>query len=133
MPWLRNDVQDAQDVNVPRTNPLHEDKQSQQGSVTIDNIPCNSTQNVNPLSEEDIKKLELESTNTVIPCENPVLVRIDESQKVRIASTEEHQQDTSTILLHVAEVKEKESNEQTTYQSVTLEHKGKLNQAQSSV
>ena len=120
MTWLRNDAQDAQDVNVPRTSPLHEEKQSQQDSVTIDNIPSNSTQNVNPLSEEDIKKLELESTNTVIPCANPILVRIDESQKVRIASTEEHQQDTSTILLHVAEVKEKESNEQTIYQSVTL-------------
>ena len=75
----------------------------------------------------------MECTNTIIPCTNRILVRINESQKVEILSTKEYQQDTSIVLSHVAEVKEKESNGQTTYQSVTLKHKGELNQAQSSV
>ena len=62
---------------------------SQKDFITIEDIPNNPTYNFNPLSKEGIKKLHMESTNIVMPCFNPILVRIDESQKVEIASTEE--------------------------------------------
>ena len=75
--------------------------------MTFGDIPDNSTHNVYLLSEEDIKKLLQESTNNVILCTNRILVRINESQKVEIASTEEQQQDTSKILSHVVKLRKR--------------------------
>ena len=89
--------EDAQDINVPITSPTHGEKESQQDSVTIEDMPDNSTQNVNPLSEEDLKMLQQESTDDVILCTNPILVRIYESQKDKIASTKVQYQDTSIV------------------------------------
>ena len=75
--------------------------------MTIEDILDKSTQNVNLISEDDITKLQQESTNTKIACINPIFVRIDEFAK---APTKIQQQDTSIVLPLVVEAKEKESN-----------------------
>ena len=54
---VEEDAQDAYDINISCTNPPHGENESQQKSMTVDEIPNNSTHNVNLLSEEDIKKL----------------------------------------------------------------------------
>ena len=73
--------------------------------------------------------MQQESTNSSISFTNSILIRIYESQKVEIASIETQQQDISIMPPYVVEVKEKETHEQATDQSVTLENKGDLNQA----
>ena len=80
--------------------------------MTIEDILDNTTHNINALSEDNINKLQHESTNTSIPCTNPILVRIDEFQTNEIASTEEQQQNTNTMPLIYAKDKEKELHEQ---------------------
>ena len=37
--------------------------------------------NINPLTKEVLKKILLESTTKANPCENPVLVSVDEIEK----------------------------------------------------
>ena len=56
-----------------------------------------------------------------MPCSNPILVRIDESQKAKIASIEEQQKDTSIVPPMVVKIKEKESQELIKDQGVNLE------------
>ena len=51
---VEENAQGAHDTQVTSTNPPH----VEQESATIEDIPNNSTQNVNPLSEEDIKSLQ---------------------------------------------------------------------------
>ena len=119
----KEDAQNIQDVIVSRASPSHAKQDSQKDFVTTDDIPSNSTQKINPLSEEDIKKLHLESTNIGMPCSNHILVRIDESQKAKIASIEEQQKDTSIVPPMVVEIKEKESQELIKDQGVNLEKK----------
>ena len=54
---VEEDAQDAYDINILCTSSPHGENESQQKSVTVDEIPNNSTHNVNLLNEEDIKKL----------------------------------------------------------------------------
>ena len=83
---IEEDRKDAQDVYMSSASPLHANQESQQDSVIIMDVHDNISQNVNPLIDDDLKKLQQDSTNANIPCIALALVRVDEINKERNTS-----------------------------------------------
>ena len=54
---IEEEQQDAQDVQVPSASPRHANQESQYDSVIIKDVPDNMSQNVNPLTNDDLMKL----------------------------------------------------------------------------
>lgn len=87
----------VQDEQVSSVNPPHIDQVSQQESVQIKDVPDNSSQKINPLTEEDLKNILKNSTTIAQLCSKPILVRVDEIQNVEVASAGEQPKDTSNV------------------------------------
>ena len=51
-------------------------------TITMKDVPDKSCQNINPLTAEDLNKILDQSTQQEKLCTNPVLVSVDELQKV---------------------------------------------------
>ena len=56
--------------------------------ISIKDVSDNVPQNINPLIEEDIKKILLDSTTKAQLCSHPILVSVDELKKEKKTSTE---------------------------------------------
>ena len=56
--------------------------------VTIEDITDDILQNINPLSDEDMRKLVEETSNAHIQCKDPIMIRIDESSKAKLSTTD---------------------------------------------
>lgn len=88
-------------------SPTHTEHESQRDSVVIiKDFVDNSTQNINPLIEANLKKILKNSTTTTQLYTNPILVRLDEIEKEKLASTGEKPQETSNVPPQSTEVKE---------------------------
>ena len=77
----QQEEQSLQDTKIPSMSPQH-DTNAPTKTITVKDVPNSSTQNINPLTIEDLKKILDQSTLQATLCENLVLVSIDELQKV---------------------------------------------------
>ena len=73
------------------------------------NQPFNSSQNINPLTIEDLSKILDQSTQAVRLCSSPILVSVDELQKlvdklkeVKVSPQEPPKTTQTTVLLLLA-------------------------------
>lgn len=85
---------------------------SQQDSIQIKDFPDNFAQNINPLTDDDIKKILKDSTMVAKLCSNPLLVRTNKIEKVEVATVGEKQIDTSSVPPTPSKTKEKEDQVQ---------------------
>lgn len=78
-------------------SPLHEVKKDDD-AIKIKDVSDSITQNINPLIEDYLKKILVESTTQAKLCENPILVSVDEIEKANkiFAREEEQKQVTPT-------------------------------------
>ena len=58
-------------------------------TINIKDVSDTITQNINPLTEEDLKKILVESTTQEKLCEHHVLVSVDEIEKANKAFARE--------------------------------------------
>lgn len=68
----QHEKQSVQDTQIP-SMPIE--------TITVKDVPDNSTHNINPLTTEDLKNILYQSTLQARLCENPLLVSVDELQK----------------------------------------------------
>ena len=73
--------QSVLDTQLPPLSPPH-DTFTPTDTITIKDVPDNSSQNIIPLTIEDLKKILDQTTLQAQLCNNPVLVSVDELQKV---------------------------------------------------
>ena len=73
--------QSVQDTQMPTMSPPHETNRPTE-IITMKDISDGLAQNINPLTIEDLKKILDQSTLQARLCENPVLVSVEELQKV---------------------------------------------------
>lgn len=97
MATTEDEQQDVEDVQVLSVSPPHIGQVSQHELVQIKDVDDNSTQKINPLTEEDLKKILKDSTTTTQLCSNPILVRVDEIQNAKVASIGENPKYTSNV------------------------------------
>ena len=69
------------DTQLPPLSPPH-DTSTPANTIIVKDVPDNSSQNINSLTIEDLKKILYQSTLQAQLCNNPVLVNVDELQKV---------------------------------------------------
>ena len=65
----------------PPFNPPH-NTSTPSDTITIKDVPENSSQNINPLTIEYRRKILDQSTLQAQLCDNPILVSVDKLQKV---------------------------------------------------
>ena len=73
--------QSVQDTQLPPPSPPQATI-SPAETVTIVDVPDTSAQNINPLTAEDLKKILDQSTKQALLSADPVLVSMDELQKL---------------------------------------------------
>ena len=71
----------AQDTQLPNVNPQQITSVNTK-IVTVKDVSNLIAQNINPLTEEDLKKILDQSTLYTKLCDNPILVSVDELQKI---------------------------------------------------
>ena len=76
--------EEKQDVQVSSANPPHTNQVSQWDSMLIKDVIDTSEKNVNPLTKEDLKKILIDYTTTTQLCTHPVLVSIENIEKVEV-------------------------------------------------
>ena len=81
--------EEKQDVQVSSAIPPHTNQVSQWDSMLIKDVLDTSEKNVNPLTEEDLKKILIDYTTTTQLCTHPVLVRVEKIEKVELGSIRE--------------------------------------------
>ena len=72
--------QSVQDTQMLATSPPH-DTSTPAKTIIVKDVPDSSSQNINPLNVEDLKKILDQSTLQARLCENPILVSVEELQK----------------------------------------------------
>lgn len=77
--------QSVQDTQFPPPSPPHVTI-TPADTITVKDVLDISTQNINPLTAEDLTKILDQSTQQAKLCTNPILVSVDELQKV-VANT----------------------------------------------
>ena len=77
----KQEEQSVQDTQMPTMSPPH-DIRKPVDTITIKDVPDSSSQNINPLTVEDLKKILDQSILQARLCENLVLVSFYELQKV---------------------------------------------------
>ena len=82
----QQEEQSVQDTQLLSVSPPHYTSIPTE-NVTIKDVPDVSTQNINPLTAEDLKKILDQSTLQARLCENPVLVSVNELQKAVVEIT----------------------------------------------
>ena len=70
-----------QDTQLPSVSPQHVTSETIE-IIAIKHVSNLSTQNINSLTEDDLKKILDQSTLQAKLCDNPILVSIDELQKL---------------------------------------------------
>ena len=81
--------QSVQDTKMSSMSPPH-DTRTPIETITVKNVPNSSPQNINPLTVEDLKKILEKPTLQVRLCQNPILVNVNELQKVVVDITREN-------------------------------------------
>ena len=84
----QQDEQSVQDTQVPSVSPLHDTTKTTK-TLTIKDVPDALAQNINPLTEEYLKKILDHSILQDKLCGNLVLVNVDELQKAVTIVTRE--------------------------------------------
>ena len=79
--------QSVQDTKFPNVSP--EITSVNTKTVIVKDVSVLTTQNINPLIEEDLKKILDQTKLQAKLCDNPVLVSVDEIQKLVINTTRE--------------------------------------------
>ena len=80
--------QSVQDTQLPPLSSAH-DTNTPADTIKVKGVPDNFGQNINPLTIEDLKKILDQSTLQAQLCNNPILVSVDELQKVVVDITRE--------------------------------------------
>ena len=80
--------QSVQDTQLPPASPPHVTS-TPVDTVTVQDIPKTSSQNINPLTVQDLKKILYQTTLQSQLCTNPILVSVEELQKVVAKITKE--------------------------------------------
>ena len=81
--------EEKQDVQVSSANPPNTNQVSQWDSMLIKDVLDTSEKNVNPLTEEDLKKILIDYTTTTQLCTHPILGRVEKIEKVEPGSIRE--------------------------------------------
>ena len=99
---------------MPSVSPLHDTTKNIE-TITIKDVSNPSTQNINPLTAEDLKKILDQSTLQAKLYENLLLVSVEELKKVVIEVTREkvHTQEQGTIQVMVIDQGKLEKNGKT--------------------
>ena len=71
--------QSVQDTQLPPPSPLHTITPTE--TIKIKDVTDTSSQNINPLTVEDLSKILDQSTQLAQLCSSPILVSVDELQK----------------------------------------------------
>ena len=69
------------DTQLPPLSPPH-DTSTPTYTISVQTVPNNSSQNINLLTTEDLKKILDQTTLQAQLCNNPILVSVKELQKV---------------------------------------------------
>ena len=69
------------DTQLPPLSPPH-DTSTPIDTIIVQDVPNNSGKNINPLNAKDLKKILDQTTLQAQLCNNPVLVSVEELQKV---------------------------------------------------
>ena len=77
----KQEEKSVQDTQMPSMSPPH-DTSIPTNIIIVKDVPNSSSQDINPLTTRDLKKILDQSTLQAIFCENPILVSVDELQKV---------------------------------------------------
>lgn len=92
----KNQEQNIPNVHMLSVSPPHVDKVDQQVEIVkTKDVSENSTQNINPLIEEDMKQIFIDTTTKEKLCSHLVLVSVDEIEKVEFASVGKKTQELS--------------------------------------
>ena len=81
----QQEEQSVQDTQLQPPSPPHVIS-TPANTITVKDVPEKSYQNNNPLIVEDLTKILDQSTQQEKLCTNPILVSVDESQKVVVDS-----------------------------------------------
>lgn len=73
--------QSVQDTQLPPPSPPHVTI-TPTDTIIVKDVPNTFAQNINPLTVEDLKKILDQSTQQEKLCTNPILVSVDDLQKV---------------------------------------------------
>lgn len=88
---------------MPSVSPPYVDQESQQDAIKIKDVSDNTMHNINPLTEDYLKRILQDSNLATKLCTNPVLISTDKIDK---ASTGEKQNtDTSSVPLISSETR----------------------------